>query len=179
MTDVFSPKQRSYVMSRIRSKDTKIELAVAGMLCRNKIKFARRPRLFGRPDFLAADRIAVFCDGDFWHGHDYENRRPRQRYWLDKIEGNMKRDRQVTKRLRKKGCSVLRLWERDIERRPDVCKAHNAVRVIDVCRGTSRILGHAAPDERGGHGRDRRAVLWKKLKRRVRKSAPRPASPSS
>lgn len=121
MADVFSPQQRSYVMSRIRSKDTKIELAVDGMLRRSKIKFARHPTLFGRPDFLAAGRIAIFCDGDFWHGYDYKNRRPRQRYWCDKIEKNMKRDRQVTRRLRRDGYSVIRLWEHDIERRPDVC----------------------------------------------------------
>ena len=121
MADVFSPEKRSYVMSRIRGKNTKIELAVGRMLRGAGIRFTRHPTIFGRPDFLAGGRVAVFCDGDFWHGYDYACRRPQQRYWRDKIEGNMRRDRQVTRRLRREGYSVVRLWEHDIERRPDVC----------------------------------------------------------
>lgn len=121
MVDVFSPEKRSYVMSRIRGKNTKIELAVGRMLRGAGIRFTKHPDIFGRPDFLAGGRVAVFCDGDFWHGYDYACRRPQQRYWRDKIEGNMRRDRQVTRRLRREGYSVVRLWEHDIERRPDVC----------------------------------------------------------
>ena len=121
MADVFSPEQRSYVMSRIRSKNTKIEVAVGRMLRRAGIRFARHPNVFGRPDFLVGSRVAVFCDGDFWHGYDYENRMPRQKYWRDKIEGNMRRDRLVTRRLRREGYSVVRLWEHDIKKRPEAC----------------------------------------------------------
>ena len=131
MADMFSPEKRSYVMSRIRWKNTKIELEVGRMLRGAGIRFTRHPNIFGRPDFLAGDRVAVFCDGDFWHGYNYDGRRPQQRYWRDKIEGNMRWDSHVTCRLRREGYSVVRLWEHDIERRPGVCMR----RILRIVRG--------------------------------------------
>lgn len=109
-------------MSRIRGKNTKIEVAVAGMLSANGIEFVRHPRMYGSPDFLVGNRTAVFCDGDFWHGYNYLHRkRPAKKFWRDKIENNMRRDRRVSRKLRRDGYSVIRLWEHDIHRRPHVC----------------------------------------------------------
>lgn len=109
-------------MSRIRGKDTGIERAMARILSDNGIKFDRHPKIYGSPDFLVGSRTAVFCDGDFWHGFCYgEKRKPRRKYWRDKIERNMKRDRRVSRRLRREGYSVLRFWEHDIHKRPGVC----------------------------------------------------------
>ena len=122
MADIFTPEKRSWVMSRIRGKGTKIEVRMGGMLRSAGIRYRRHPRIHGSPDFLVGDRTLVFCDGDFWHGYRYEERRKKlKRFWRDKIERNMRRDRSVTRRLRRDGYSVIRLWEHDIERRPGVC----------------------------------------------------------
>ena len=122
MTDIFTPEKRSWVMSRIRSRDTKIEKSMASLLRKNKIHYRRFPRVFGSPDFVVEKKLLVFCDGDFWHGYGYgKKKRPQKKFWRDKIERNMKRDRKVTRKLRADGWSVIRLWEHDIEKRPQSC----------------------------------------------------------
>jgi DNA mismatch endonuclease Vsr len=75
----------------------------------------------GSPDVvLFKPRVAIFCDGDFWHGRQWNLRRKRlakgsnARYWLAKIEQNIKRDRQVTRSLRELGWHVVRVWESDV-----------------------------------------------------------------
>ena len=109
-------------MSRIRSKDTKIEMKTAELLRKNKISYRRHPKLFGRPDFIVEKKILVFCDGDFWHGYQYSRKKkPPKKFWRDKIERNMARDRKVSRKLRRDGWSVLRMWEHDIEKSPDKC----------------------------------------------------------
>ena len=122
MADIFTPKKRSWVMSRIRSRDTKIEKKTASLLRKNKIRYRRFPKIFGSPDFVVEKKLLVFCDGDFWHGYRYgEKKRLPKKFWRDKIERNMERDRKVTRRLRADGWSVVRLWEHDIEKRPESC----------------------------------------------------------
>ena len=122
MPDIFTPEKRSYVMSRIRSKDTKVELKMRDLLKRNRIGFEMHVALAGTPDFLVADKVAVFVNGDFWHGYDYRNGRiPKQKYWREKIERNMARDRRVQRKLRSQGYSVLNFWEHDINKKPDLC----------------------------------------------------------
>ena len=109
-------------MSRIRSKDTKIEKKTASMLRKNKIRYRRFPKVFGSPDFVVEKKVLVFCDGDFWHGYRYrEKKRLPKKFWRDKIERNMERDRKVTRKLRADGWSVVRLWEHDIEMSPESC----------------------------------------------------------
>ena len=122
MVDIFTPEKRSWVMSRIRSKDTKIEKKTASMLRKNKIRYRRFPKVFGSPDFVVEKNVLVFCDGDFWHGYRYEKKKkPPKKFWRDKIERNMERDRKVTRKLRADGWSVVRLWEHDIEKNPESC----------------------------------------------------------
>lgn len=79
--------------------------------------------MFGNPDFVLKNKkIIVFYDGDFWHGYKYnEKKKPSKKYWRDKIEKNMKRDKRITRKLRSEGWSVLRFWEHDIEKRTGVC----------------------------------------------------------
>ena len=77
--------------------------------------------MFGSPDFVVEKSVLVFCDGDFWHGYQYGRRKLRKKFWRDKIERNMRRDRTVTRRLRADGWFVVRLWEHDIDGRPDSC----------------------------------------------------------
>ena len=122
MADIFSREKRSWVMSRIRSKDTKIEKKMASLLRKNKIHYRRFPKVFGSPDFIVEKKILVFCDGDFWHGYRYSRKKkPPKKFWRDKIERNMGRDRKVSRKLRADGWHVVRLWEHDIETSPEKC----------------------------------------------------------
>ena len=122
MTDIFTPEKRSWVMSRIRSRDTKIEKKMASLLRKNKIHYRRFPKVFGSPDFIVEKKILVFCDGDFWHGYRYSRKKkPPKKFWRDKIERNMGRDRKVSRKLRADGWHVVRLWEHDIETSPEKC----------------------------------------------------------
>ena len=122
MVDVFTPEKRSYVMSRIRSKNTKIERIMKTILQKNNFEFVEHPNIFGKPDFLVAERTVIFCDGDFWHGYNYGNKRkPPKKFWKNKMEGNIQRDQIVSRKLRREGWSVLRFWEHDIEKKPEKC----------------------------------------------------------
>ena len=122
MADIFTKEKRSWVMSRIRSKDTKIEMKIAELLRKNKMRYRKHPKLFGSPDFIVEKKILVFCDGDFWHGYQYgRKKKPPKKFWRDKIERNMRRDRKVTRKLRADGWPVVRLWEHDIEMSLEKC----------------------------------------------------------
>jgi len=123
MTDVFTPEKRSWVMSRIRGTNTKIDLKMKEMLSEARCSYQMYPKMFGNPDFIIKrKRIAIFCDGDFWHGYKYhEKKKPSKKFWRDKIEENMRRDGRVSRKLRREGWSVLRFWEHDIEKNQEKC----------------------------------------------------------
>lgn len=122
MTDIFSAEKRSWIMSRIRSKNTGIEKKTKRMLRSHRIRFRQHPKTYGSPDFLVGERTLIFCDGDFWHGFQYEKKKkPSKLFWRNKIEGNMRRDGRISRKLRRDGYSVIRLWEHDIKNRPDFC----------------------------------------------------------
>ncbi len=131
MTDMFSKKKRSWIMSRIRSKNTSIDKKMHGLLSRMGVKFVMYPDMLGKPDFKVGNDILVFCDGDFWHGYKYETKkRLAKKYWRKKIERNMQRDRYVSRRLRMDRWSVLRMWEHDIMNKPEKCE-RRLLRKID------------------------------------------------
>lgn len=123
MADIFTPEKRSWVMSRIRSTNTKIDLKMKKILSDLGCKYVMYPKIQGNPDFALMDeKIAIFCDGSFWHGYKYsEKKKPAKKYWKEKIENNMKRDQKNSRKLRRAGWSVLRFWEHDIENRPELC----------------------------------------------------------
>ncbi len=116
MADMFTPKQRSENMSRIRSRGNQTtELRLIAIMRRYGIKGWRRgSKLPGKPDFaFPRARLAVFVDGDFWHGNPSKYRVPKsnQVYWEAKIRGNMARDSQNNLLLEQRGWRVLRIWE--------------------------------------------------------------------
>ena len=125
--DDLTPEQRKKNMRAIRSKDTTIELALRKALWQRGIRYRKNYKgLIGKPDIVITKyRIAVFCDSDFWHGYDWENRKARiksnQNYWIPKIERNMKRDREVTAALVEQGWIVLRCWEHTIRKELEEC----------------------------------------------------------
>ena len=123
MTDVFTVEKRSWVMSRIRGTNTKIDLTMKKILRKEKMKYEMYPKMYGNPDFIIKrKKIAIFCDGDFWHGYNYQRKKKlSKKFWRDKIETNMRRDRRISRKLRRDGWSVLRFWEHDIEKNQDKC----------------------------------------------------------
>jgi len=129
MTDIFTPEKRSWVMSRIRSKNTGIERRMCSLFRKNGLHYRRYPKVFGSPDFVVEKSVLVFCDGDFWHGYKYDSKKKMaKKFWREKIEGNMRRDKRTNRLLRTRGYSVLRLWEHDINGNPDKC-----IRKVSTC----------------------------------------------
>lgn len=116
MADVFNQAERSRIMARIRSEGNRTtELRFLQMLRKHKIsKWRRKYRLHGRPDFVFVQhRLAIFIDGDFWHGNPKKFRVPKSNcaYWRNKILRNRARDRRVNRTLRNMGWQVIRFWE--------------------------------------------------------------------
>lgn len=125
--DDLTPEQRKKNMQAIRSRDTTIELALRKALWKKGIRYRKNYKgLIGKPDIVITKyRIVVFCDSDFWHGYDWDNRKSRiksnQEYWIPKIERNMKRDKEVTAVLVEQGWIVLRFWEHSIRKNLESC----------------------------------------------------------
>lgn len=135
MADVFSTAKRSAVMGRIRSRGNHgTELRLIAMLRAHKLRGWRRGAgLPGRPDFIwRRERLAVFVDGCFWHGCPRHGRTPgsHREYWVPKLARNAKRDRQVSRLLRKQGWSVLRVWECALEGRRALSTAARIARAL-------------------------------------------------
>jgi DNA mismatch endonuclease (patch repair protein) len=119
-----SPEARSKVMSRIRDKDTAPERVLASLLGPRGILWEAHVRsLPGRPDFVFAEqKVAVFVDGDFWHGWRFPLWRHKlQEKWAAKIAANRERDRKNHRRLRRSGWIVIRIWEHQIKKTPETC----------------------------------------------------------
>ena len=117
MADIVSRKQRSWIMGRIRGKDTAPERAVRSMAHGMGFRFRLQSKdLPGRPDlvFKGLGKV-IFVHGCFWHGHHCAegSRRPKSNraYWLAKIEGNRRRDARTERALRRAGWGVMTIWE--------------------------------------------------------------------
>jgi len=131
----------SRVKQRNRSRNTKAEVLLRKELWRRGLRYRLHVlNLVGKPDIVfRLARVVVFCDGDFWHGRRWQQRREKLAlganapYWTAMIAANVACDRRNTRALRRAGWTVLRLWETDIIR--DVLKA--AGRVEDVVRARS------------------------------------------
>lgn len=124
MSDVFSKKKRSEVMSKIRYKDTKIELKLKKAVSHAKLRGYRlNYKMAGKPDLVFTTyKVAIFCDGEFWHGKYYAQKKHKyKKYWIEKINYNIQRDKKNNRKLRRDGWSVLRFWEKDIEKKVDKC----------------------------------------------------------
>lgn len=117
--DIMSPETRSRVMAKVRGKDTKPERDIAEGLKLRGLKWEANVRaLPGCPDFVFSDnRVAVFVDGNFWHGyHFHEWRDKLSEAWEEKIAANILRDRKNRKLLRQNGWKVIRIWEHQVRK---------------------------------------------------------------
>lgn len=134
MMDVLTPEQRRKNMQHIKSKDTTIEIALRKALWKKGYRYRKNYKgLPGKPDIaLTKYKIAIFCDSEFFHGKDWEIKRPKllnnknSEYWISKIERNMERDRENEQQLFFLGWTVIRFWGKEILKNTDEC-----VRVIE------------------------------------------------
>lgn len=122
-----TPEQIHYNMSRIRSKDTKIEVELRKELWSRGLRYRKNVKnIPGKPDIaFIGKKIAVFCDSEFWHGYDWEHRKndikTRREFWIPKIERNIQRDLEVNQLLEAQGWIVLRFWGKEIHKDPSGC----------------------------------------------------------
>ena len=124
MPDVFSKAKRSWIMSRVKGRDTKPEMVVRSVVHRMGFRFRLHRRdLPGNPDVvLPRYHEVIFVHGCFWHGHRGcpRSKRPttNEEFWSKKLDGNIKRDRRFRRVLRETGWKVLVVWECET-RKPD------------------------------------------------------------
>ena len=119
MADNLTPEQRSYCMSRIKSKDTRPEVRVRSDLYRRGFRFRKHVKdLPGKPDVVFTRvKVAVFIDGDFWHGYRFPSWEHKVTdFWKKKISKNRERDAKNHRMLRAMGWRVVRLWQHEIEK---------------------------------------------------------------
>lgn len=112
----YTTKKRSKMMSKIRGKNTKPELLFRKALWAKGIRYrVDTKKLPGKPDIsIQKYKLAIFIDGEYWHGYNWDERKPKlksnKEFWIPKIERNMQRDRDVNRQLQDLGYTVFRFW---------------------------------------------------------------------
>ena len=123
--DCMTSEQRSKNMKAIKSHDTKIEVRLRKALWHQGIRYRKNFKVCScKADIvLTKYKIAIFCDGDFWHGKDCDEKvfHTNKKFWSEKIKRNMERDLEATIALRDAGWQVLRFWEKDIKKSIGEC----------------------------------------------------------
>jgi DNA mismatch endonuclease (patch repair protein) len=120
--DNLTPEQRHKSMSHIRSNDTSVEVLLRKALWHEGIRYRKNIKsLPGKPDItITKYKIVIFCDGELWHGKDWEirkeNIKTNRDYWIPKIERNMARDIENEKKLENMGWTVIRFWGKEIKK---------------------------------------------------------------
>ena len=118
---------RSDNMSRIKGKNTSIELALRKALWKIGLRYRINCNdVYGCPDIcFKKEKVAVFCDSEFWHGKYFMEGRyiPKSNteFWVRKFKSNIERDKKVNHKLSEEGWKVLRFWGKDIEKKTDLC----------------------------------------------------------
>ncbi len=126
---------RSRTMSKIKSSDTKIEIEFRKALWNLGYRYRKNyKKLPGKPDIVfVSKRIVVFIDGEFWHGYRWKEKKKKiknnREYWIQKIEKNIKRDKENNKKLKELGWSVIRYWEHEIRSDMQKC-VEEIIRII-------------------------------------------------
>lgn len=150
MPDDLTKEQRHKNMQHIRSNDTKIEVLLRKTLWKKGYRYRKNYKnLPGKPDIvLTKYKIAIFCDGEFFHGKDWEVLKPRleksnnSEYWINKISKNRERDDNINKELLFLGWTVIRFWGKDIKNNTDEC-----VRVIEEAIFEIELGGNVIANE--------------------------------
>lgn len=114
-------------MKAVKYKDSAIEKILRIELWHRGMRYRKNVKdIFGKPDIVfIKKKIAIFCDSEFWHGYDWENKnkeiKSRREFWIPKIERNIQRDKEVTKTLEEQGWVVLRFWGKEIKKETAKC----------------------------------------------------------
>lgn len=125
--DKLTPEQRKKCMQSNKSTGTKPELVLAKSMWALGLRYRKNSgSIFGKPDFsFKKYKVAVFVDGEFWHGKDWEQKKAEikgnREFWIAKIERNIRRDIEVTGRLKAEGWTVLRFWSNDVVKDTTSC----------------------------------------------------------
>ncbi len=125
--DKLTPEQRHKNMVAVKGKGTKIEILLGKSLWNAGLYFRKNNKtIFGHPDFShKGKKIAIFCDGEMWHGKDWDKQqaefKSNREFWIPKIERNIARDKEVNARLQAEGWAVIRFWETDIKKNITAC----------------------------------------------------------
>ena len=114
--DHLTKEQRHKNMSANKGEGTKLEILFGKLLWNAGIRYCKNDKkVFGKPDFVIRKmKIAIFCDGEFWHGKNWEERKKDHKtnceFWYSKIEKNIERDRKVNVKLKSEGWKIFRFW---------------------------------------------------------------------
>ena len=121
----YTTEKRSKIMAKIKGSNSKPELLLRKALWKANIRFrVHRNDLPGKPDVVIEKyQLAIFIDGDFWHGYQWDKRKPNtnKAFWIPKIERNMQRDQFVNVALKALGYVVMRFWEHEIKQNLAAC----------------------------------------------------------
>ncbi|MBI2667380.1 DNA mismatch endonuclease Vsr [Candidatus Woesearchaeota archaeon] len=125
MPDKFDKATRSSIMSKIRHKNTSLEVNFRKLLWKNGIRGYRvNYKLPGKPDIaFVSKKTVIFLDGDFWHGYNWKKlgKVPPKRYWQSKIQKNINRAKKYNRQLKKDDWKVIRFWEHEVKKNPEIC----------------------------------------------------------
>ena len=120
--DNHTPEQRRKNMQAVKNKDSQIEIILRKELWKRGLRYQKNcTKIFGKPDIVfKGKKVAIFCDSEFWHGYDWENKKneikSKRDFWIPNIERNMERDFVVTLRLNCEGWFVIRFWGNEIKK---------------------------------------------------------------
>jgi DNA mismatch endonuclease (patch repair protein) len=123
----YTSKVRSGVMKKIKARNTKPELLLRKALWAKGFRYRINSNLVpGKPDILLTkQRIAIFVDGEFWHGRNWVEKKEKiksnRRFWIPKIERNMQRDEEVNQQLEDLGWTVIRFWDQFVLKELNSC----------------------------------------------------------
>lgn len=140
MADVLTKDQRRKNMQHIKAKNTKIEVLLRKELWKRGYRYRKNyDKLPGSPDIaLTKYKIAIFCDGEFFHGKDWEVLKPKLKnsnnseFWISKISRNREHDSEVNKKLLFEGWTVIRFWGNDIKKHPEECVRTIEETILDL-----------------------------------------------
>ncbi len=136
--DIFEPKVRSYIMSRIKGKDTKPEMLVRKYLYANGFRYRLHVNtLPGKPDIvLRKYKTVIFVHGCFWHAHencpDFKPPTTRPEWWAEKFRKNRERDQKHREQLQALGWKVIVVWQCGLQ--PEVIDGTLSELLLDIYR---------------------------------------------
>jgi DNA mismatch endonuclease Vsr len=139
--DRHTPEQRRKNMQAVKNKNSKIEILLRTELWKRGLRYQKNcTDVFGKPDIVfKGAKVAVFCDSEFWHGYDWENKKgeikSNRDFWIPKIERTIQRDAEVTEGLKSTGWLVIRFWGNELKKNLEACAdvVEKSVRERTLC----------------------------------------------